>query len=126
MNMLVHYHNGIAVSGPASPELFHRIADAYGDGSFAYFAAEPGGHVKIGWTKNPRRRIRQLRSDTKLNLQLLATRVGGRRREFAYHMQFKASRLHGEWFERTPELLAEIDRLNTPSIVNRGEGASLC
>jgi len=31
--------------------------------------------------------------------------------ERAYHRQFAAHRLHGEWFAPHPDILAEIDRL---------------
>lgn len=34
--------------------------------------------------------------------------------ERAYHAMFKAHRLHGEWFEPHPDILAEIARL-TPT-----------
>jgi hypothetical protein len=33
-------------------------------------------------------------------------------REKMYHRRFAHRRLHGEWFERCPEIEAEIERLN--------------
>lgn len=45
-------------------------------------------------------------------LGILALRNGAKAREVAYHEQFSEHRLHGEWFERCPEIEAEIARLS--------------
>lgn len=47
---------------------------------------------------------------------ILALRCGGRDVEQAYHHQFSEHRLHGEWFKPHPDILAEIERLNTNSL----------
>jgi hypothetical protein len=39
--------------------------------------------------------------------------AGGLHVELEYHQRFRAHHLRGEWFERCPEIEAEIERLNT-------------
>lgn len=68
--------------------------------------------VKIGYTRSLKMRVKELWARVGCPLQLYATCPGGRDVERAYHTQFAASRLHGEWFERTPAIMAEIATLN--------------
>jgi hypothetical protein len=82
------------------------------DTSLVYFIGSEDGPVKIGMAIDVEKRIKGLQTSHHAKLALLATTTGGREQEAAYHRQFAASRLHGEWFERTPELLAEIERLS--------------
>ena len=77
-----------------------------------YFAAAPEGPIKIGMTCDVKRRLRELRTKTKLDLAILATIDGGSPREGLYHSRFLAHHIEGEWFERHPDILAEINRLN--------------
>ncbi len=49
-------------------------------------------------------------------LRILAKTEGSRTQERAYHARFAAIRLHGEWFERTPEIEAEIERLKLAAL----------
>ena len=80
-----------------------------------YFAAADDGPIKIGMSCDPKRRLRELRTKTGHDLKLLATfptHSVGSFSEYRYHSRFAAHRLHGEWFERHPDILAEIARLN--------------
>lgn len=79
-----------------------------------YFVQAENGRIKIGNTKYIDWRMDSLRGQSPLSLELLATTPGGRKVEFAYHARFAAHRLHGEWFEPHPDILAEIDRPSTP------------
>lgn len=79
---------------------------------FVYFIGAASGPIKIGMALRPKQRMADLQTSHHEKLELLATCGGGPQQERAYHQQFQSSRLHGEWFERTSELLAEIDRLN--------------
>jgi hypothetical protein len=90
----------------------HRMADEFDYEGVCYFIGGEGGPVKIGCTTDVDRRLRDLRQSSPVPLKLLASTHGGQSRETAYHFVFGAHRLHGEWFERTPELEAEIARLN--------------
>jgi hypothetical protein len=76
-----------------------------------YFIAGEVGAVKIGFAANPELRVKDLQCGSPIPLHILATIDGAEKDERAYHQRFKAHRLHGEWFERCPEIEAEIDRL---------------
>lgn len=88
----------------------HRLADSDARG-LCYFIGGETGPVKIGFSVDVASRLRAIQTHSPIPLSILATRAGGAAREGAYHRQFAEHRLHGEWFERTPELLAEIARL---------------
>jgi hypothetical protein len=83
--------------------------------SLVYFIGSELGQVKIGMARVPERRLRELQTSHPAKLTILATCEGGHEREQGYHRKFAAHRLHGEWFERCPEIEAEIARLTTPT-----------
>lgn len=92
----------------------HTEADRRGDeGGRCYFIGGEEGPVKIGFSVAPESRLAAIQSCSPVALSILALAGGGDARETAYHHQFAAHRLHGEWFERAPEILAEIERLNS-------------
>lgn len=66
--------------------------------------------VKIGFTAGkPEERIRSLQTASAYKLFILAREYGPFALESAYHQVFAETRLHGEWFRRTPALDALID-----------------
>jgi hypothetical protein len=81
-------------------------------GVTCYFIGGETGPVKIGYTRNLQRRLRDMQLHSPLPLSALASTGGGCFAEAEYHERFAAHRLHGEWFERHPDILAEIARLN--------------
>ena len=90
----------------------HREADDAAQSATCYFIGASEGPVKIGFSIDPPSRLRSLQYSSPVRLSILAMARGGPKRESAYHRQFQDIRLYGEWFERTPSLQAEIDRLN--------------
>lgn len=62
--------------------------------------------VKIGTSRQPRRRLARIRHD-----ELLAFEHGDRVREQQRHRQFASAREGGEWFTLTPEIRAHIAAL---------------
>jgi hypothetical protein len=76
-----------------------------------YFVQATSGAIKIGLATDVKRRLATLQTSHPEKLSLLATRLGGRVRERAYHAKFAEHRLHGEWFAPHPDILAEIERL---------------
>ncbi len=76
-----------------------------------YFIASESGPIKIGIAGNPCDRLKGLQTSHHERLAILVVCDGGADQERAYHRQFAAHRLHGEWFERHPDILAEIERL---------------
>jgi hypothetical protein len=75
-----------------------------------YFARceDMNGYIKIGRATNPRKRISDLRNGCPYEVILLATLPGGLLREKILHRRFEASRIRGEWFSPSPELMEVI------------------
>jgi hypothetical protein len=85
--------------------------------AYVYFIGGEAGPVKIGSTRNVGKRLATLQIGSPVRLSILATVSGqGSTLECIYHTKFKAHRLLGEWFERCPEIEAEIRRLQKESI----------
>ncbi len=101
-----------------------RVDQMEGRGSrgLCYFIGGDEGPVKIGFTVDLKGRLSNLRTASPVWLEVLAVRHGGEAREAVYHEQFAADRLHGEWFARTPAILAEIARLNATRPADLGRG----
>jgi hypothetical protein len=77
-----------------------------------YFIGGADGPIKIGMSCNPEARCANMQVGAPGDMALLAVTPGNRRLEKAYHERFGFAHLRGEWFERHPLILAEIDRLN--------------
>jgi hypothetical protein len=79
-----------------------------------FIQAREGGPIKIGWTYDTGKRLIGLQCGSPQALVLLASESGARSDEQALHLRFSESRIYGEWFSETPELLALIDKLRSP------------
>jgi len=77
-----------------------------------YFIQAETGQIKIGIARDLGVRLKTLRTMCPVGLAVLAATNGGQPAESGYHDCFAAHRLHGEWFEPHPDILAEITRLN--------------
>jgi hypothetical protein len=84
-----------------------RQAETY---VYAIQAGE-SGPVKIGIAKSPRERLSTLQTAHYEHLHGIAIWRGGRDQEKLLHETFADSRLIGEWFNPTEELLALVDSL---------------
>lgn len=98
--------------GMSSIEIMHTLADEAATSRHCYFIGGDEGLIKIGFSYNPQERLKSLQLGSPITLRVLATAPGGAARERAYHEQFAAMRVRGEWFERTPEIEFEIARLS--------------
>jgi hypothetical protein len=76
-----------------------------------YFIGGDVGAIKIGRSINVEVRLKDIQACSPIPVRVLASRQGVAR-EKMYHRRFAHRRLHGEWFERCPEIEAEIERLN--------------
>lgn len=73
-------------------------------------SAEPGEMVKIGWSENISRRIRQLQTGNAAKLSLLVCLNASQEHEFALHRRFSALRVDGsEWFHMHPSLRRYVE-----------------
>lgn len=74
-----------------------------------YFIQTATGAVKIGWTKlTVVGRCRQLQTGSFEQLTILGWYYADRVEEITLHQQFRLVRVHGEWFQPHPGLLALI------------------
>lgn len=73
---------------------------------YIYFVQAPDcGPVKIGFTTgHPKRRLETLQCGSPVELTLRAMIRGTMADERAFHKQFAANRLHGEWFIPHPDM----------------------
>lgn len=67
--------------------------------------------IKIGMSANMTERMRDIRTSLPFEPVLLGTTPGTSKTEREIHSRFEATRLRGEWFMRTPELLSYIEEL---------------
>lgn len=76
-----------------------------GTTGYVYFAqCVSTSLVKIGYTRDPDRRMQELKTASPGGVTLLAYYRGGRSDEKALHDRFADLRRHGEWFEPTLEM----------------------
>jgi hypothetical protein len=80
--------------------------------SFVYFI-ECGDYIKIGYATSIRARLCSLTTSTPYPLNVLATIDGDKHTEAILHARFADAFHRGEWFRKTPELLALIDQINS-------------
>jgi len=87
-----------------------------------YFIGCPAADaVKIGVTwNNPYSRLGQAQVNCPLDLELLATCVGGVNAERELHDRFADLRIRGEWFRLSDELRAHIQQFTRPEKLPRG------
>lgn len=79
--------------------------------TFVYFVDSDRGPIKIGAAANPRNRLSGLQVGSPHPLRLIAYCQGTVELERFLHAEFAADRLDGEWFRRTPEILATASEL---------------
>lgn len=115
---MLDLETGRPVAGESEPwdeaeyvRSLHADADRAECVARCYFIGGADGPVKIGMTVNVGDRLKAIQACSPIILSILAVAPGGLERESAYHRQFMDHRLHGEWFERCPEIEAEIARL---------------
>lgn len=81
--------------------------------------------VKIGWSDNPKRRLRNLQSGSPVPLRLLAVYEGGHYVEAELHRRFADKRVHGEWFDLGPDPVAVVGPFAKVAQVDQEQRAGL-
>lgn len=69
-----------------------------------------GEHIKIGFTTSLQRRMVQLNTGAPSGVKLLHLEPGTLQTEKLLHRHFADLRVNGEWFKKSPVLLAHIER----------------
>lgn len=97
---------------PSCPPMRQRAHRApLPDAGFVYFAAgviDGQRAIKIGFSRNPEKRMLALRSRFKIPVQLLRTQGGTQEDERSLHRHFRASWIRNEWFRETAEVVNYI------------------
>jgi T5orf172 domain len=95
------------------------------DGPLVYFIqSDDDGPIKIGYVSRAsafEARLRDLQVGSPFPLSVMRTVPGNRRTEAAMHIRFGASRVSGEWFLPSDDLLKFL----RPSVETRGESKAL-
>jgi hypothetical protein len=77
------------------------------------YAIYNGEHIKIGFSNNPKRRLKQLSTGSSLRLRLLTTFQGDKTLEKQIHQKHQKVRHNGEWFIVTQELLDYLNMMSS-------------
>ena len=93
---------------PAAPE--PSVLDRFLGGSFMYVVGR-GEFVKIGRSQNPAQRISSLQTANPMRLETLLIVPEYVVTEQEAHRRWSSQREKGEWFSRTPELVAWLDEV---------------
>lgn len=101
-----------SVAAEEGAELFPPAAIRRGADKLVYFIGADAGLIKIGSSANPGARLKELQTGHPERLSVMATVVGGVDLEREYHRRFFVHHSRGEWFERHPDILAEIERIS--------------
>ena len=80
--------------------------------SFVYFIG-CGDYIKIGYAASIKMRLSSISTSNPYPLKVLAAVAGGIEVERGLHNRFADSLHRGEWFRKTPELMAFIAQLST-------------
>ena len=66
------------------------------------------GNVKIGFSANPEKRLKELQSISGCSLRIIGTKKGTQAREKELHRKFSQYRIRGEWFKPEQVILSEF------------------
>lgn len=80
---------------------------------FVYFIKPKhrSGPIKIGSSLSPKNRLRQFSSSSPLPLEIIGSARGSYSDEASIHSRLASYRLHGEWFEASPEVLLIMEKV---------------
>jgi predicted GIY-YIG superfamily endonuclease len=91
--------------------------------TYVYFILnENDGLVKIGYSKSPLNRLKQLQTSNGNKLKLIYYVLGDKNVEYAMHLRFKDFKVSGEWFEYDDLIKnwIRLDRLTREMLINEG------
>jgi hypothetical protein len=79
-----------------------------------YFIQAENGLIKIGRTTDLPARLATMRTDSPIDIRLLASFIGSIGAEKELHQRFSHLRVRGEWFKAEADLLEYIKSTTTP------------
>lgn len=81
--------------------------------SWVYFILdEDAKRVKIGYSTNPMKRLKNLQTGASGTLRLVCATPGGAKLEAYFHEQFSPYRVNGEWFKLQGTLALLVDLIS--------------
>lgn len=90
------------------------------DGKYSDWAGgSDDGFVKIGRSKNPKSRLKDMQSGNAHKLKIIEVFKNRGHCESALHEQFKHLRVRGEWFEYSEEISEFINEKKNDGLSNR-------
>lgn len=79
------------------------------DGFIYYVMSSETCRMKIGFTRgHPIKRLKSLQTGSPTKLGVVAYHPGDEETERKLHAEFKADRLHGEWFDISDDLIVHM------------------
>lgn len=90
--------------------------------AYIYFiGADDYDYIKIGYSKNPWSRVKELQTSTTNQLRILATVVTTDMSEIDVANLFRSNRSKGEWYTKTDEISRTINYINSSSVVTAND-----
>lgn len=86
------------------------------DGFVYFMQALDGGPIKIGWAKEPDKRLVLIQCGNPRELRICRTHPGTIQDELGLHRIFGEVRIRGEWFRPHPALCRVADAIPDPDI----------
>lgn len=86
------------------------IKDAARTHGFVYFL-KCQSFIKVGYSSTPTERATKLNGSLPFDIELVGFIYGGTDLERSLHVLWKDHRHKGEWFNATPEMMADIHRI---------------
>ena len=86
-----------------------------------FFQGECGGAIKIGYSRDPEKRLRTIQTGYPDTIKILLIIPGTEKTEKILHKQFGKSRLKGEWFRPDDYVIEEIKELNRKYSTSGGD-----
>lgn len=99
----------------AQPGYWDAVERGRSGGQVYFILNESAGMVKIGFSRNPEKRLTELRTGSAGEIKLLATIEGSLAIERQLHKRFEMHRRNGEWFIYSDEIRSYINALKPQS-----------
>ena len=77
-----------------------------------FFITEDYKYLKVGYSKNPQKRLQKLQTGSPLLLKILKVIPGSYESEAFFHQLLSPSKVHGEWFTLDEHSLEIINAVN--------------
>ena len=101
---------GISLSKSYSDTVYNKTIIKKND--FVYFIGNrEWGLVKIGYSKKPELRLKQVQTMAPFPVEILKIENGNKENENKYHLKFSSLNSYGEWFLIKSELMVHLHSL---------------